>query len=77
MKFPTHVTSKISAFILAIFITVGCAGINDANFSNDTDNSPILEEKDYGTDGPDNGDDPILDTEEREDIIVPRPPNDD
>lgn len=76
MKFSSQTTSKLSAFVLAIFVTVGCAGINDANFSNDTDNTPVLEERDYTVDRPSFDDAPVLGTEQQEDILVDRPDND-
>lgn len=75
MKFPTQFTSKVSTFILAMFIAVGCAGINDANFSQDTEKAPVLEDRDYNND---KGDviDPASQTEQREDIRVLRPDHD-
>ncbi|MEX0780378.1 MAG: hypothetical protein WD491_01915 [Balneolales bacterium] len=76
MKFSTNTISKFSAIILALFITVGCAGINDANFSEDTDNTPALEERDYTAGDNEKGSDPILNGEDREDIHVIRPDND-
>ncbi|MEX0685614.1 MAG: hypothetical protein WD267_07865 [Balneolales bacterium] len=77
MNFSTQFTSKFSTFILVLFIAAGCAGINDANFSQDTEKAPILEERDYQAERPASDTDPILTTEEQEDIRVLRPPHDD
>ncbi|MEX0928837.1 MAG: hypothetical protein WD266_12420 [Balneolales bacterium] len=77
MKFSTHYTSKLSAFILAIFLFAGCAGINDANFSQDIEDENVnVEERDYQDDRPAQDDAPIISNKNDEDVIISRPPND-